>query len=410
MLLSFMLIVLCAAAGRADDWPAFRGPGHQGHAGAGDYPVRWGPKENVAWKAPLPGPGASSPVVQGKHVFITCFTGQKAPTLVRHLFCIDRESGKILWEQKRPAPQRENDYSGHLLQHGFATATPLVDGERVYVNFCRGGVFAFDLNGKEIWHRELGKYLNSFGSGSSPSLHGDLLLINATTEAGALFALNKNTGEIVWKAKVAGDCWATPVVVETAKGAREIVLNSQNGLFGFDPGSGKELWNCDTIGGYVSCTPVVHKDVLYVMGSNFGRKAVAAIRAGGKGDVSKTHVVWSNTKVGASYCSPLVIGDRLYFFSGQATCLDRSTGEVITQNRLEGVTQLYSSPIAVGGKIYLFTRNQGAYVLSADEKMTVLSHNDLGDTSNINASPAASQGDVLIRSQDFLYCVRKKPN
>lgn len=407
--LAFTLIVFVGSALTARaDWPGFRGPGHQGHAGQGDLPVRWGPQENLAWKVKLPGPGASSPVVKGDRVFVTCFTGVKAPDIVRYLLCFDRKTGKLLWQQKRPAPQPENDYSGQRLQHGFATATPIVDDERVYVNFCRGGVLAFDFNGKEVWHRELGKFRNSFGSGASPSLHGNLLLVNATTEAAALFALNKTTGETVWRAKINGDCWATPVTVKTAKGPTEVVLNCQDGLVGFDPDTGKQLWICETVGGYVSTTPVVHQDVLYLIGSNFNLKAVAAIRAGGRGDVSKTHILWKNEKVGASYCSPLLIGDRLFFFSGQATCLNRTNGAVLAQNRLDGITQLYSSPIVADGKIYLFTRNQGAYVLSADEKLTVLSRNDLGDSSNINASPAASGGDLFIRTQEYLYCLRKK--
>lgn len=406
ILCSNLVVIGCVLAVHAD-WPGFRGPGHQGQADTGNYPVRWGPEENVAWKLKLPGPGASSPVVQGQRVFVTCFTGKKAAELERQLICVDRKSGKILWTQKRPAPQPENSYTGHLLQHGFATGTPIVEGDRVYVNFCRGGVFAFDLEGKEVWQRELGKYLNSFGAGSSPSIHGNLLLVNATVEAGALYALNKTTGETVWRTKIHGDCWATPVVVETAKGMNEIVLNAQDGLFGFDPASGKELWNVETVGGYVSSTPVVHKDMVYVTGVE-QRRMVLAVRAGGRGDVTKTHVVWNNSKLGASYCSPLLSGDRLYLFSGMATCLDRLTGEVVAQERLDGVHQLYSSPILAGGKIYVFTRNQGAYVLSADDKMTVLAHNDLGDKTTINASPAASATELFIRSQEYLYCLRNR--
>jgi outer membrane protein assembly factor BamB len=404
----FAALVFVAAAHLARaDWPAFRGQGQLGQAGDGDYPVRWGPKENIGWKVKLPGPGASSPVVQGQRVFVTCFTGKKAPDLVRYLLCLDRKTGNVLWEKKRPAPQPENDYTKQLLQHGFATSTPIVEGNRVYVNFNRGGVFAFDLDGKEIWQRELGEYLNSFGSGSSLTIVGDLLLVNATVEAGALFALNKTNGETVWKAKVPGDCWSTPVVVEPAKGAREIVLNAQSGLYGFDPESGKELWFCKTVGGYVSSTPVVVKDVLYVTGTNFERRMVLAVRAGGRGDVTKTHVLWQNTKLGASYCSPLVVGDRLFFFSGQAICLNRHTGDVVKQERLEGVTQLYSSPIVAGGKIYVFTRNDGCHVLSADDKLTVLAHNDLEDATTINASPAACDGELFIRTQEYLYCLRK---
>jgi outer membrane protein assembly factor BamB len=370
--------------------------------------VGWKKDENVAWKVALPGPGTSSPVVQGERVFITSFTGKKGSEIVRYLTCFERKTGKVLWQEKRDALQPESDYAGQRLQHGFATATPIIEGDRIYVNYCRGGVFCFDLNGKEIWHREIGSGRNSFGSGASPSLYGDLLLVNATVESGYLYALNKKNGEIVWKARLYGDCWATPVVVETEKGAKEIVLNAANGLYGFDPGTGKELWTCATVGGYVSTTPLVDKDVLYIIGSNFGDKQVAAIRAGGRGDVSKTHVLWTNNKVGASYCSPLLIGERLYFFSGAAICLNKTNGAVVTQTKLDGIQGLYSSPIVADGKIYLFTRNQGAYVLSADEKMTVLAQNDLGDTSTINASPAASGGDLFIRSQTHLYCLRKK--
>ena len=403
-LVAIVFLFVCQMPVRAD-WLGFRGPGHQGHAGPGDYPIKWGPDENVAWKVKLPGPGTSSPVIQGDRVFITCFTGKKAKELTRLLICLDRKTGKILWEQKRPAPQPENDYTGHLLQHGFATGTPMIEGDRIYVNFSRGGGFCFDLDGKEIWHRELGKFLNSFSSGSNPSIFGVMLLVNRTTEAGALFAFNKKNGETIWRAKIPGDCWATPLVVEVGDGKKEIVLNGQDGLYGFDPDSGKQLWNCDTVGGYVSSTPVVYKDTLYLIGSNFGRKKAAAIRAGGRGDVSKSHVLWSNDKVGASYCSPLLIGDRLYFFSGQATCLNRD-GRSHCAKSPRRVVQLYSSPIEAGGKIYLFTRKR--YVLAADEKMAVVSHNDLGDTSAINASPAASGGDVLIRTQEYLYCLRKK--
>src|SRR5262245_55109342 len=126
-LLSLTIAAIFGVISRAD-WPGFRGPGHQGHAGDGDLPVRWGPKENMAWKVEMPGHGASSPVVQGERVFVTCFTGKKGAEIVRHLLCVERKTGKILWEQKRPALQPESNYTGQHLQHGFATPTPIVDG------------------------------------------------------------------------------------------------------------------------------------------------------------------------------------------------------------------------------------------------------------------------------------------
>jgi outer membrane protein assembly factor BamB len=405
--LTALLVSIGWATAATADWPGFRGPGQRGQAGDGDYPVQWGPKQNVGWKTKLPGPGASSPVVHGDRVFVTCFTGKKAEDIVRHVLCLDRKSGKILWDEKRPAPQPENDYTKQLLQHGFATSTPVVEGDRVYVNFNRGGVFAFDLGGKEIWNRELGEYLNSFGSGSSPTLHGELLLVNATVESSALFALNKKTGEKVWKAKLVGDSWSTPVVVQPAKGPSEIVLNSSRGVLGLDPENGKELWSCKNVGGNVSSTPVVEGDVLYVTNANLGQKEVLAIRAGGRGDIAQTHVLWHNKKVGAGYCSPILVGDHLFLFSGPAVCLNRLTGEIVRQERLDGVTNLYSSPIVAGCKIYLFTRNEGGYVLSPDAKMTVLAFNQLDDATTINASPAADGGELFLRTQEHVYCLRK---
>ena len=160
----FLLLVamfLVATTAAHADWPSFRGPGHQGHAGKGDYPERWGPDENVAWKVRLPGPGASSPVIQGDRVFVTCFTGTKAKDIVRILMCLERKTGKILWEQKRPATQPENDYTGHLLQHG-RHGTPI--GRRSRLRQFAAAASLRSTRRQRIWHRELGKFLHSFGS------------------------------------------------------------------------------------------------------------------------------------------------------------------------------------------------------------------------------------------------------
>ena len=318
---SFLTLLLLLGPVRGD-WLSFRGPNQLGRSDERGLPIRWGPTENVLWKAKLPGHGGSSPVIVGDRVFVTSFTGAKADALVRFLHCFDRASGKLLWEQKRAAILPENDYTYQILQHGFTTSTPCSDGERLYVWFGRSGLYAFDLDGKELWHRELGKGMNTFGSGASPILLDDMLIVNATTEAAELVALDKRTGAIRWQAKWLGDCWATPVVVRLKDGRREIVLNGSAGIHGFDPKTGERLWTCENVGGHVSGTPIVAGDLLYVSGANFGEKFTAALRAGGKGDVTESHVVWKNTKVGVNHSSPLLIGDRLYLFGGQATALD----------------------------------------------------------------------------------------
>src|SRR5687767_11362833 len=201
-----LVLLLCLTSTlSAEDWPRFRGPRGNGASAESALPVKWGPNENIAWKIELPGPGSSSPIVGGDRVFVTCFTGKEAKDIVRHVMCFDRAGGKMLWQNSYAAPQPENDYSKHLLQHGFATSTPVSDGARVYVHFGRDGVRAFDLNGKLVWHESTGKIISTFGSGATPLLFGDKLIVNATVELGALLALDKNTGKRVWKASINGD-------------------------------------------------------------------------------------------------------------------------------------------------------------------------------------------------------------
>src|SRR5581483_11658059 len=269
------------------------------------HPLKWGPKENIAWKVELPGPGASSPVVWRDRVFVTAFTGMKASEIVRHVLCFDRKTGKKLWQKDYPAPLPENDYQGQVTQHGMTTSTPATDGQRLYVYFGRGGLHVLDLDGKPLWNADLGDGTVVFGSGSSPLLLGDRVIVNAYTESQKLVALDRATGKVRWKSDINGMCWSTPVVADLGKGKQEIVLNSNAGLVGFDPENGKELWTVDNLAAYNSSTPVVRDGVLYVMNQGQGEKEVLAVRAGGRGNVTKTHVVWTQPMAGASYTSPL---------------------------------------------------------------------------------------------------------
>jgi outer membrane protein assembly factor BamB len=401
----------------ATDWPGFRGPQSNGISTERGLPLEWGPEKNALWKIKLPGPGASSPIVWKDRVFVTCYSGYGTPSdkastqanLQRHLLCLDRTTGRVQWEKQVAALLPEVKFSGQIGEHGYATSTPITDGERIYVFFGRTGVLAFDFDGKELWHTEVGKGLNSFGSGASPVLYRDLVLVNATVEGGALVALNRISGKEVWRTKLYGDCWSTFLLVEVADGKTEVVLNGPTDLFGFDPATGEQLWQCESgPPGYASTMPVADKGIVYVMGSGAEGRWFMAVSAGGRGDVSKTHVLWKQTKAGASYCSPLLVGDRLHFFSGLATCLKSKTGEVVYQERLAGLGQEYGSPVAADGKIFLFTRRNGAYVMASGDRFQVLAHNDLGDKSDFNACPAVSQGRIYVRSNQYLYCLGEK--
>lgn len=403
-----LVMMVCAAPVLAGDWPRFRGPHGNGVADEKTLPLKWGPKDNLAWKVELPGPGASSPIVSGDRVFVTAFTGTKASEIVRHVLCFDRKSGKKLWQKDYPAPQPENDYKGQVSQHGMATATPATDGKRLYVFFGRGGLHVLDLDGNPQWKADLGDGLIVFGSGASPLLLGDKVIVNAYMESGKLVALDKVTGKPLWKSDILGMCWSTPVVVDLPKGKQELVLNVGAGLYGFDAETGKALWSVDALAGYNSSTPLVRDGVVYAMNQGQGDREFLAVRAGGSGDVTKTHVVWSQTKAGASYTSPLLVGDRLFYFSGQAHALRVTNGEIVSKKTLQGLQSVYGSPILVGDRILLFTRYNGAYVLSADDKLEVLAHNQLDDASAFNASPALVDGQIFMRSNQYLYCIGKK--
>jgi outer membrane protein assembly factor BamB len=398
------------------EWPGFRGPTLDGVSTERGLPVKWGPEENIVWKLKLPGAGSSSPVVWQDRVFLTCFSGYGVPggekaelaDLRRHLLCIDRTTGKVLWQKDVPAKLPESPYSKQNGEHGYSTSTPVTDGERVYVFFGRTGVLAYDFAGKEVWQAELGKYLNNFGSAASPILHKNLLIVNATVESSAVVALDKLTGKEVWRTKVYGDCWSTPVPVE-ADGKTELVLNGLTELNGLDAEKGGILWKCSTPGSsYASSTPVVRNGIIYIMGAGFDGRWCMAVRPGGKDDVTNTHIVWKQLKAGASYCSPLLIGDRLYYFSGVAGCLKADTGAIIFQERLAALGTEYSSPVSADGKIYLFTRRKGVYVLAAKDKLELLAENNLGDGTDFVASPAISQGQLFVRSQQYLYCIGAK--
>jgi outer membrane protein assembly factor BamB len=417
---TFPAAALCVAAfalaAGAADWPNFRGPGGCGVSAEKDLPAKWGDKENLVWKLDLPGPGSSSPVVWGDKVFVTCYTGYgvsasepgEQANLRRHLLCVDRKGGKVLWDKEVKARLPEQDFEGPFITlHGYASSTPATDGERVYVFYGKTGVFAYDFAGKELWHADIGDGVDSWGTGSSPLLYKDFVIVNAGIEGGALVALNRKTGREEWKTPLAlGRCWASPALVDVPGGKPELVLSFPNTIRGFDPEKGKELWKCDGIEETYLCPTVVSKDgVVYAIGAR--AKRAVAVKAGGSGDVTKTHRLWSKN-VGSNVTSPSVLGDHLYWVNenGMAYCLKAKDGEQVYAERLKG--GVYASVTIADGKIYVVTQKGGTYVLAAGPKFEELAHNTLSDDSTFNGSPAVSEGQLFLRSDKRLYCIGKK--
>jgi outer membrane protein assembly factor BamB len=409
-----LLLALGAGSARGADWSQFRGPEGQGTSPAKDLPLEWSSKKNVVWRTKLPGPGTSSPVTAGSRVFLTCYTGYaedakqpgKQQDLRRHLLCLDRKGGRVLWAKEFEPLLPEHEYKGEGSYHGYAASTPATDSERLYVFFGKSGVYCFDLDGKELWHVAVGKNTSGWGSAASPLLYKGLVIVNASVESGALVALDRKTGHEVWRAGGIASAWNTPVVVKPPSGESELVVSVENWLIGLSPDTGKELWRADGVHRYVVPSVVAHDGIVYAIG---GGHTSLAVKAGGRGDVTKTHVVWRQNK-GSNVPSPIYHEGHLYWVSdggGVVHCQEAQTGKSVYEKRLEpGADTVWASPLLADGKLYIVSQHKGTYVVAAGPEYKLLAHNVFADDdSRTNASPAVSEGQILLRSDKYLYCL-----
>lgn len=404
LLLSLLLVSPLVAA----DWPGFRGTGGIGISADMKIPTSWNDTTNLKWKLALPGKGFSSPIIVGNRVLVTCYSGDVG-SLKRHLVCVDRRQGKVLWKKAVASAVRETGGASFGTQHGFASHTPVSDGERVYVLFGKTGVLAFDLEGKQAWAASVGTEVSRFGSAASPIVYKNLLIVTASAESKSVRAFDRKTGKEVWKTDAASldRSYATPVIAKNALGRDEMLLSVTYETWSLDPATGELNWYAGTEVDTNACPSiVVHENVAYVIGgrSPGGR---AAIRLGGKDDVSKTHVLWSKT--GGSYvASPVFHKGHLYWLNdrGIAFCVDAKTGEDVLRKRVGG--QFYASMLLLNNRLVAVSRFGGTRVLEASPKMTQVALNKLSDTSDFSGSPAIADGQMILRSDKFLYCIEGK--
>src|SRR5262245_14367801 len=273
-LLSLPLVFLASSLALAEDWPQFRGPGGLGHGSSMNLPTEWSDDKNLLWKVKLPGRGASSPIVVGDKIFVTCWSGavtKKSTTgLTRHLLCLNR-AGKQLWQKDFAAPAKDFPHKGYTALHGYASATPVSDGNRVFVFFGAAGVYAFDLAGKQLWHTSVGTKTNEWGSGASPVLYRNLVIVNAAVESDEVVALDQDSGKKAWAQKNKGDeSWSTPLVVsvpdKVVPDKAEIVIGADKRILGLDPLTGELLWTCRGIEDYVCPSAVAEQGIVYAIG------------------------------------------------------------------------------------------------------------------------------------------------
>lgn len=421
---AFLVLALGGVRVSADaDWARFRGPQGSGVAADARPPVTWSAAQNVRWKTQLPGPGSSSPILVGDKVFVTSFSGHGDGSsggqggLQRHLVCLDHNSGKVLWSRSVKGESRVDEYQGFMQEHGYASHTPASDGERVYGYFGKAGALAFNLDGKQLWQVNLGTAANAknWGSASSPVLYKDYVIINASEESHAIYALEKRTGKQVWKSEADAleYVFGTPVLVEHG-GRADLVIAVPNELWGLNPDTGKLRWFAESgLPGNIAPSVVAGDGVVYAFGG-FPQTGALAVRLGGKGDVTKTHVLWYSRN--STYIpTPVLRDNRLYFASDQgfAMCLDAKTGGLIYKERLPGASAsgrggkpFYASPVLANGNLYAVSRRNGTFVIAAKPEFKLVAHNKLAsDDSQFNATPALGGNELFLRSDRYLYCI-----
>lgn len=323
---------------------------------------------------------------------------------------IDRATGKTRWQK---VAAEELPHEGHHRDHGFASHSPTTDGERVIAYFGSRGLHCFDLKGNLLWKKDLGdmETKNDFGEGSSPTLYGNMVIVNWDHEGDDFIAaFDKKTGNELWRTpRNADTTWSTPLVVQ-AKGKPQIVTTAPDKVRSYDLATGKLIWECAKLTANVIPSPVVLGDTVYAM-SGFRGNSLLAIRLGREGDLTGTDAIaWTHNRSTPYVPSPLLSGDKLVFLAGNnatLSILDAKSGKVhVDAERIEGLQGVYSSPVAANGRIYLLGRNGAAAVIADDTKVNILAQNKLDD--GFDASPALAGNDLILRGRQNLYCLADK--
>jgi outer membrane protein assembly factor BamB len=385
-------------------WPRWRGPSGQGHVTGTAYPDTWSDTTNVLWKTAVPGRGHSSPIVWKDHLFLT--TASNDGTKLSML-AYQRTTGKLLWEASIPTTGVERVYR----KNSHASATPTTDGQRIYASFGTHGLAAFDFNGKILWHQKPGDLRNYHGSAGSPVLYKDRIFLyqdhDGTSSTGSyVAAFNAATGAVLWKKNRSESVgWGTPVVVNVGE-RDELIVNSQYKVYSYDPGSGAELWTVNGTTMEVIPTPVVGHGLVFCSSGRAG--PTLAIRPGGKGDVTGTHVAWTSPRGSPFVPSAIIHGDLLYMINDMQsvlTVLEAKDGKLVYQDRLGQPTRegFSASPVAVGDKLFFTNDNGQTFVVQAGRTFNLVRVNELN--AQVLASPALVGGTWYWRTAGELIAI-----
>ena len=420
---SVVLFFFVAGLIRAENWPGWRGPSGDGVSAGKGIPTKWSSTENIAWKIPVPGEGHSSPIVWGDKVFLTSSLTEKNK---RILLCIDRLSGQTVWQRDVVQSPPE---TVHRL-NSRASGTPATDGKQVYVTFMRAEgdeviapnvgserlitpgkiiVAAYDLDGNEKWKTNVGDFLSAHGFNTCPVLFEDLVILNGDHDGNAyLVALDRQSGRQRWRTRRENKTrsYVTPIIREI-DGITQMILSGSLCIASYDPRNGKRHWIVDGPTEQFVASMVYDGKYVFATGG-YPERHTLAIRPGGKGNVTDTHIAWRTTRGAAYVPSPIISGRYLLMVadSGIASCFEARTGKRHWMERLPGGHS--PSPVSADGLVYFVSDRGVTTIIRPSETFAVIAKNELGEP--VSASPAISQGQIFLRTHQNLYCIGSKKN
>ena len=415
----FLLTLTIGNRTNADDWRQFRGPDSNGVIRDIKLPEVWGTDSSIQWKASVPGEGWSAPIVVGQKVLVTTAvsSGQKNKDSehVWKVICLDAKSGKPLWSkdaiksQPRLGTHRDNTY---------ASETPVTDGSKVVAYFGMMGVFCYDLEGNELWKKDLGNFpmKNEWGTSSSPIIHDGLVFLQVDNEQNSfLVALDLATGEEKWrKDRQETSNWGSPIIWKNS--LRTELITAGKTIRSYKPQNGEILWQATSIVGGYSSSPSGNADLLVVGHQGREGAGMLVVKAGATGDISlkanetsNSSIAWSTNEFGPQRSSPLVVDGQIFLLGGrggQLTCVDAMTGRKLYQDRIPEAGAFWASPWTYNGMVYCPDENGNTFVLKPGPKLDLVRVNKLPEeNARFWATSAASDGVLFIRSTNTVYAV-----
>ena len=410
---ALLLALVVVTSAQAENWPSWRGPQANGVAAGKSYPTKWSKTENVAWKISLPGKGASTPIIWEDKIVVTCGLDGK-----NGVICLDRE-GKKLWQQTVGSEK-----GGKHKKATGSNSSPITDGEHIFAYFKSGDLACLDFAGKILWQhnvqKEFGEDTLWWDLGTSPVLTKDCVVVTVMHSGPSyLVGFDKQTGEQKWKAdrnldapSEAAQSYSTPVVLND-QGQELIVVLGADHVTGHAANSGKELWR---VGGLNPTKHQYFRSVASpaitdgVVVAPYARGAtITAVKLGGSGDVTKTHVPWTRDNLGADVPTPAAVAGKAYVCTdkGEVSCLDVQTGKTLWTGALEKNRNAFSaSPILAGGNIYLIREDGKTFVVAQGDAFKIVAENEL-DGEFVVASPVFADGRIYLRTLESLYCIGK---